>query len=413
MTKRLLITSIALGLSANMFAGSFQLNLQGVRQTAMAGSGMARAWDASTIFFNPAGLSQLERWQVYASGYLVSPNVTFSQYPSAGYQYDAKKNYSTPFAIYIGGPVTRDKKLSAGIGVFTPFGSGVDWGNQWVGRYIVRDISLQMVQIQPTLSYKFSNQFSIGAGFNIGIGGVEINRALPVAFQDGTDGSINLKGDALGFGFNVGMQYKPSAKLDLGLSYRHGANMKVDDGTATFVVPTATASNFPTNGLTGFTTELPLPHIVTFGAAFDATSKLTLIGDLIFAGWARYKSLDFNFDEQTAAVRNSSEMRNNKNTLAIRLGANYKILPELELMAGAAYDPTPTSNNYASPDAVDGNRWVGSIGAAYTISNKLSIMAAVQYTNVGTRNVTYAPANFTGAYQMKSVTPALGVSFKF
>ena len=415
MYKNLLITSLALTLGAQtMHAGSFQLNLQGIRQTAMGGSGMAKPWDMSTIFFNPGGLSRLDKWEVYASGYLVSPNVSFSQYPTAGYQYDAVKNTSTPFAVYFGGPLSKNKKFSAGVGVFTPFGSSLEWDKSWAGRYIIQDISLQTVQIQPTVGYKISEQFSVGAGFNIGIGGMEINRALPVGFQStGDDATVNMKGDAIGFGFNLGIHYKPCSQWNIGLSYRHGTNMKVDDGKATFTVPTAAAGNFPTNGVTGFTTNLALPHIVTLGAAFDANEKLTFTGDLILAGWSRYKSLDFNFDEQTAAVKNSSETRNYKNTLAIRVGANYKVIPELEIMAGAAYDPTPTSPNFTSPDAVDGNRMVGSLGAAYTIGKKFSIMAAVQYTHVNTRNAAYTPAQFIGAYQMKSVTPAFGLSYKF
>lgn len=413
MYKNLILTSLALASLPSLHAGSFQLNLQGIRQTAMAGSGMAKPWDMSTIFYNPGGLSRMDKWQVYASGYLVSPTISYSQYPTAGYQYDAKRNYSTPFAIYLGGPISKDKKWSAGLGVFTPFGSGLEWDNNWVGKYIIQNISLQTIQFQPTVSYKICEHLSIGAGINIGIGNMEINKALPIAFQDGSDATAKMKGNALGWGFNIGMHYKPTERIELGISYRHGANMKVNDGTATFLVPNAAAGNFPLNGVTGFNTNLALPHILNFGAAINATEKLTITGDLIFAGWSRYKSLDFNFDEQTAAVKNTSEMRNYKNTLAVRVGANYKVTPELEIMAGAAYDPTPTSPNYTSPDAVDGNRWVGSAGLAYTISNKISIMGAVQYTHVGTRNVSYAPANFNGAYQMKSITPALGVSFKF
>lgn len=410
--KKMLLALVAIASLNTADAGSFQLNLQGVRQTAMAGSGTAKPWDVSTIFFNPGGLSRMDKWQIYVSGNMVSPTISYSQYPTTSYQYDAQRNYATPFALYVGGPISKNKKWSAGLGVFTPFGSSLEWDKNWVGKYIVQDISLQTIQFQPTISYKICEHLSVGAGFNIGIGSMEINKALPIAFQDGTDATVNMKGDAMGWGFNIGMHYKPTKRMELGISYRHGAKMKVNDGMAKFTIPNAAVANFPLNSQTGFSTNLPLPHILSMGAAINASDKLTITGDLIFAGWSRYKSLDFTFDEETGAVKNSSELRNYKNTLAIRAGVNYKVIPELELMGGVAYDPTPTSSNYTSPDAVDGNRWVGSLGFAYTIHQRLCIVGAVQYTHVGTRNVSYAPANFNGAYQMKSITPALGLSFK-
>lgn len=412
MNKKLLITALALGIAPSLMAGSFQLNLQGIRQFAMGGGGTAKPWDASTIFYNPAGMSRLGSFQIYASGYYVSPNVSYSQSPATGYRIDTERRVSTPFAVYLGGPVTRDKKLGLGVGIFTPFGSNINWGNDWRGRYIVQNITLQSVQIQPTISYQFNEQFSIGAGFNYGFGSMEINRALPVNFSDGSEGNLNMEGNAQGWGFNIGAHYKPSDAVELGLSYRYGMDMKVDNGKASFSYPQSISAAFPTGGNTGFSTVLPLPHIVSLGIAYNVNERLTLQGDLIFANWARYKSLDFTFDETTAMVQNTSDLRNYKNTLAVRLGGNYKITDALELMAGFAYDPTPTSNNYMSPDAVDGNRIIVSGGLAYTFSDKVSIMAACQYTTTPTRKATYSPANFSGAYQIKSFVPSLGMSVK-
>ncbi len=413
MNKKLIFTSLALGIAPTLMAGSFQINLQGIRQTAMASSGTAKPWDASTLFYNPAGLSDLGSFQVYASGFYVSPNISYSQAPATGYRVDAQKLSSFPFAVYAGGAVSKDKRLGAGIGIFTPFGSKVSWGSDWRGRYLVRDISLACIQIQPTISYKFSDQFSIGAGLNYGFGSMEINKALPLTFADGSDGAVKLEGNGTGWGFNVGLHYKPVEEIELGLTYRHGMTMKVNDGTASFSAPHSLQSSLPANGTTGFSTRLPLPHITTLGMAYNVNSRLTLQGDLVFAIWSRYKSLDFTFDENTALVQNSSEVKKNNNTLAVRLGANYKITQALELMAGFGYDPTPISKNYMSPDAVDGNRFIMSGGIAYTLGDMVSIMGSFQYTTTPTRYATHSPSNFSGAYEIKSFTPALGIAVKF
>lgn len=413
MKKNLLVTSLAMAMAGSTWAGSFQLNLQGTRQTAMASSGTAYAWDVSTLFFNPAGLSSLNGLQAYASGYLVSPSVGFSQYPTAGYQVNAKRQYSTPFSAFVGGTVSKNKKLGLGLGVYTPFGSSLDWGSDWMGRYLVQDISLQTIYFQPTVSYKFSETFSAGVGVVYGIGNVNINRALPLTYADGSEGAVNLEGNAQGWGFNAGFQYKPTNNFSIGLNYRHGNAMKVNEGTATFRVPNAVSAAFPANGTTGFNTELKLPHILTLGFAYQANAKLTLQSDLVFAFWKRYDRLAFNFDENTASVKNTVDYKYNTNTFAVRVGANYKVIEELELMAGFAYDPTPTSKNYLSPDAVDGNRFVFSAGIAYTVAERLSIMAACQYTTIPTRDAMHSPSNFRGAYQVRSLTPSLGIAYKF
>src|SRR5690606_2633353 len=134
----------------------------------------------------------------------------------------------------------------------------------------------------------------------------------------GSDGAVKLEGNGTGWGFNVGLHYKPVEEIELGLTYRHGMTMKVNDGTASFSAPHSLQSSLPANGTTGFSTRLPLPHITTLGMAYNVNSRLTLQGDLVFAIWSRYKSLDFTFDENTALVQNSSEVKKNNNTLAVR-----------------------------------------------------------------------------------------------
>jgi len=413
MTKKILLSITSLGLASMTYAGSFQLNLQGIRQTAMGGSGVAKAWDISSMFFNPGAMAQIDRIQAYASVNFVNPSVGYSQYPTAGYQAQAKKNLSTPFAVYVGGSLKEGGKVAVGLGVYTPFGSSAEWDKNWAGKYIIQNISLQSIFFQPTVSYKINNQWSVGAGFVYAIGNVDIEKALPAQFQNGNDATARLKGDANGIGFNLGVQYKPSESISLGLNYRHGVNMKVNSGTAKFNVPTSIAGNFPTNSQTGFNTHLPLPSILTAGIAIDVNERLTLQADVVYANWSSYKSLDFNFNEQSAMVQNTSDTRNYKNTVAIRIGANYKVCKDFDVMLGAAYDPTPTQKNYVSPDAVDGDRIVFTGGISYSPFEKFNIMAAINYTTVPTRDVNYSPANFSGAYQIRSFVPAIGISYKF
>lgn len=413
MKKFCSLTATALVASSMAFGGSFQLNLQGIRQTAMGGTGVAWPWDASTIFYNPGGLSRLTGIQAYGSVNIVTPNIKFVQTPTGGYTASTESHTTTPFAVYVGGPIKKGSKIGVGVGVYTPFGSSAHWGNSWTGRYVVESISLQSIFIQPTVSYAINDMISVGAGFVYAFGNVDIDKAIPLQDMNGNDGQASIKGKANGLGFNLGVQIKATEDLQFGVSYRSKVKMKIDDGDATFTVPQSVAGNFPAGGTTGFSSQLPLPEILTIGVGYRPVSDLMFQADVVVAGWKTYDSLSFDFVDNTAALKDTHDPRSYKNTVAFRLGAHYDISKEFAVMAGGAYDPTPTQNNLLSPDAVDANRLTLSCGATYQPLPKLSIMAALNYTTTAKRTVSYDPANLSGAYQIKSLLPAIGISYTF
>jgi len=402
------LTATALTASSLAFGGSFQLNLQGIRQTAMGGTGVAWPWDASAVFFNPGGISRLKSLEAYGSINFVTPNVKYVQTPTGGYTASSNTHTTTPFAVYFGGPVKKGSRIGVGIGVYTPFGNKLDWGNSWTGRYVVESISLKSIFIQPTVSYAINDIISVGAGFVYGFGTVDITKAIPIQDAAGNDGQASLSGNANGVGFNLGVQVRATEQLQFGVSYRSKVNMKVNEGDAMFTVAPSVAANFPN---TIFSSELPLPEILTVGAGYRVTKDLTLQADIVLAGWKTYDSLSFDFAENKA-VQDTHDPRDYKNTVAFRLGGHYQI-GQFAVMAGGAYDPTPTRDNLLSPDAVDANRITLSCGATYQPLPRLSIMAALNYTTTPKRTASYDPAGMQGAYQIKSLLPAIGVSYSF
>lgn len=402
---------LVLGLlsSSLCFAGSFQLPTQGARQSAMGGSGTAYPWDAASIFFNPGALTRIDGFQLSGNVYFLNPNVRYAEQGPGNYYADNIRKTSTPFALYLGGKLNPEDRIAFGIGVYTPFGSSLNWGNDWRGRYIVQNISLSSIYFQPTVSYAFSDILSIGAGFVYGIGDMEINKALPVASAAG-EGSANLTGKASGIGFNIGLHLKPSENLYFGLNFRSGLDMKVSEGNAKFRVPTSLSGNFPN---TDFSTTLKLPDMITLGVAGKVTPDLTLQADLIYATWSRYTNLAFDFEQNTPNLQDTDEPRNYENTFAVRAGANYRINHNVDIMAGFSYDPTPTQSHLRAPDMVDGDRIGFSGGVHLSPINKLNITAQVAYLYVSPTASSYEPANFTGQYQVKSLSPSIGITYKF
>ncbi len=409
MKKQLLITTSLLLSSALSFGAGYQLNLQGLRQLAMGGSGTALAWDAATIFYNPAGLSEFDHIQAYAGINALMPSTKYVQSPGT-YTAETQSQTFLPFNIYAGGPTSYLSPVSVGVGIYTPFGSGTQWDETWEGRYVIQKIYLQSIFIQPTVSYRINDEFSVGAGLIYALGHMNLEKALPIQDVNGLDSKASLEGDGHGWGFNIGLHYNVSEKVQLGFNYRSQVNMKVNRGYASFTVPSSVASSFP---YTPFSTQLPLPQVASFGIGWHAGEYLTLQADINYVGWSAYDSLIFDYEQNTTSLTDTRAPRNYKNTIAFRVGAHYVASDKVALMLGAAWDPSPVQDGYVSPDLPDANRVVGTGGLTYKPVERLTIMAALEYVMSVQRTASYDAEGFKGKYQTTAITPGIGVSFDF
>jgi len=416
MKKYFLASSLLLASTVSSFAGGFQLNLQGLRQLAMGGTGTAYHWDAATIYYNPAGLSRLNRIQVYGSVLAIVPATAYGNALTQTNTQAVKQTF-TPFSIYFGGPVSADSKLALGLGIYTPFGSGLKWDDNWVGRYLIQSIDLKCVFFQPTISYKLSEAFSIGGGFIYSTGSIDLRQAMPVHSYAGPyntpigdEGQAHLNGAANGVGFNLGLQVKCSEYFSIGATYRSQVNMNVDGGSAKFTVPTSLRDSFPN---TTFDSQLPLPQQATIGIAWRPTEDLTLQCDVNYTGWSAYDSLRINFGKHTSSLEDNHAPRRYKNVITPRIGACYKISDVVSLMAGFAYDPSPVRDGFVTPDLPDADRFVGTCGITIKPVQRFTIIAAFEGVTSVKRNGSYDFGGFSGTYKTQAATPGIALSYRF
>jgi ABC-type bacteriocin/lantibiotic exporter with double-glycine peptidase domain len=129
--------------------------MQGVRQVAMGGSSTALAYDIASIFYNPGALAKTAKGtQVYFSANGIFAKTTFVETPTAGYTSKTDNPMSTPFNLYIAHKL--NDKIALGFGVYTPFGSTVNWGNTNANslRYLIEKIELRNI----SFTYPHSNE---------------------------------------------------------------------------------------------------------------------------------------------------------------------------------------------------------------------------------------------------------------
>lgn len=397
-------------LSASAMAGGYQVNLASQRQIGMGHTGTGIQTGTSSIFFNPGAMSYLRENGVTIGASGIISKIAYRAPEPSGVEAMTDNPLGTPFQLY--GVYGINDKLKAGLGVYTPFGSSVNWGNEWSGRFGLNELTLQAIFIQPTLSYQITEQIGVGVGFVYAVGGVNLQRSIPVQDQQGEYGRAELDGDASGVGFNAGIFFKPSEKFSVGLNYRSKVDMKVEGGDATFTVAESISSRFPEG--TQFDAQLPLPSTLTLGVGFTPTEALTIAVDVSRVGWSAYESLRFDYTAAVNGADFSENARNYEDAYIYRIGAEYKVSDVLALRGGAYYDNSPVMEGYLTPETPDANALGLSAGLGFAVSDNFSIDASFLYINKEERTDTGALAGgIAGTYKSVAYIPGIGLNFKF
>ena len=407
MLKNTLLLILFLFFSKTYYSQGFQVNLQGQKQQGMGSAGTAFMQDASAVFFNPGGVSFISNSFILGA----TPTIAKGAFLEANSNQISKTNspVSYPFAAYGVFGLKDTAHLKIGFGIYTPFGSTVQWENGWTGRFALTRLQLRAIFFQPTVSYKINDKLGIGAGFVYASGKVNLQKDIPIIDNNGNYASAELNGAAKGYGFNAGIYYKPIKKLSIGVTYRSQINMKVTNGQTTFNVPSSVAANFP-NGK--FTSKLPLPSVTTLGFAVEASKKLNFALDINYVGWKVYDTLAFDYENNTPSLADTKSARKYKNTIAIRTGAQYKLTTKIAARLGFAYGITPVQNGYVTPETPDANRINYTAGLGYELGKHFKLDASFLFTHLK-RTDTNLETNLSGTYKTNVIAIGFSVGYTF
>jgi long-chain fatty acid transport protein len=404
-----IIACTLLGTLNKTIAGGFQLNAQGSKQLGMGHVGTGLATDASALFFNPGAISFTDssRFRMAVAGTFIKANV---QYIDGTYSARSLPHIGTPLNVYASYQPIKTIPLNLGLAIYTPFGSHLEWDKNWAGSSVIQEIKLKTIFYQPTVSYQLGKHFGVGLGYVIATGDFDLKKAVPLADSTGNYGQASLTGKAKGSGINVGIFVNLTDKWNFGMNYRSRVKARVKSGTATFTTPNYAAQYFPKTN--AFTTQLNLPDVFTFGASYKYNDKLTLAADVVFADWSSYDSLIFDFDVNTAKLKDTHQGKKWKGSYTYRVGASYKASTQLTLRGGMYYDASPVQDNFLSAETPDANKLGLTAGASYTIK-KLSIDAALLYVETAARKGGSLESNFFGTYKAKALGISIGVGYNF
>lgn len=396
--KKFILSVVAVATSFTLFAEGYQVNTLSAKQEGMAHTGVALKLGAESMIFNPAGMAFMDNTLDLSAS--VSGIISEATAIHEGVKYETSSDVSTPFQI--SGAFTIYDKFKAGVTINTPYGSGIDWTDNWPGSILNQSVKISVFNIQPTFAYRILPNLSVGAGLMIAWGNVDLNKGLvnpqtlnavmstkpgfvpEMAFdKNAAPASVNLKGTAeVVLGFNVGAMWDINDKITVGASYRSKMDMKVKAGDATLTYANAVAesalSSLTNLDKANFSAQLPAVSVLSFGVSYKPIEKLTLAFDAQLSGWGAYESLDIDF----AGLDKPFDQQLTKNysdSWAFRLGAQYAMTKRLDLRAGFIVDTTPVNENYYNPETPGMTRLEPCVGFSFRPMSNLSIDFAFTY----------------------------------
>ena len=361
-----LLASGLLGFSGAASSAGFSLIEESASGmgNAFAG-GAASAEDASTVFFNPAGMTRLSGSQLSLVLHAIKPTAEFSNTasvaaagrPLGGNGGDAGNWTPVPNFYYV---TELSQNLRAGLGISSPFGLKTEYDPSWMGRFQAIKSDLKTININPALAYKINDQLSVGAGLNAQYISAELTNA--VYLGAGPEGQAKVKGDDWSVGYNLGVLYELNPATRFGLAYRSDVRHKLE-GDVTFTgVP---APNGPISA------EITLPETVSLSGFHQINPQWAMMGDITWTRWSRFQEL--RIVRNTGITVGQPTIENWDDTYRFALGASYQQSKQLKLRGGIAYDQSPVSDAYRTARIPDADRTWFTVGATYQLSAKSSM----------------------------------------
>ncbi|SJN14186.1 Long-chain fatty acid transport protein [Halomonas citrativorans] len=393
--------TLAAAVSAAVFAsqahaGGYQINEQSVSGQGYSHAGRSsNVHDATIVYGNPAGMSFLDRAQITVGGTYLHVNTDVNNATSGRSletptgslplgsvtgtnEGDMVPGTLVPFAFYAQ-PV--NEQLAFGFGVYAPFGSKTEYEGGFEGRNQGDYTEVKVMTAQPTVSYRFNEQWGVGAGITYNRVDGELRRQVPVAVGQAANGApiitevdSRVKGDDDAWGYNLGVIYQPVPETTFGLTYRSKVDFNLD-GNFSASSPVLDQLGIGTVTDTA-ALDLTTPETVNFSVTQQMSDNLKL---MFGASWSRWSRFDQILVTGTEREEITNEQQNYSNAWAFATGGEYQLTPELALRAGLALDFTPTQDATRSVRIPSDDRRIFSLGAGWSPTPDLTLDFAYSY----------------------------------
>lgn len=426
----LIVAAALAAMSTSATASGYRFGSQSVAAQGTADANAAEADDASALYYNPAGMSRLQGQNFSAGATAVVPHSTFNDTGSKRFTGTSSGGTATDgYApdVVVAPSLYYTKQINdqwtAGVGMFVPYGTKLNYGDNWTGRYALTNIKLEALALNPSASFKLNEQHSFGFGLTAEFMKAELGQAVdvpgtvaalagtpnsaalvkqivalggnPAALATVKDGRGENDGKDWGVGFNLGYMFQLDKDTRFGIAYRSSISHKLKGSTvwdfskvtsdaAVNKVLAAASRKVNSAALVALRT----PETLSVNGFHQINARWAAMGDVTWTRHDRMGDLHIQFpgtDEGDEVIRQQW-----KNSVRVSLGANYKYDDKLTLRGGVAYDQSPVNGDeLRHPALPDSDRNQFSVGANYKLSPRSSIDLAYSFLDFKDSHANY------------------------
>lgn len=394
---------VATGAATSAMAGAFALREQSTTGQGMSFAGMAAGGgdSISGMFWNPAVINQVEHFQgeqhvtgVFAKSTIEATDATkaaIAGFTGGAGSIGDSGDIGQDAILAAGYNAYRiNEKVVVGLSVNSPYGLVTDPRDNWAGQYLARTSKVLTVTATPTVGYQVNDWFSVAAGLQIQYFDIKLRQSTPLAgiplpgaalpFLPGA-GSTKLVGDDVGFGFTAGATFKPMEGTDIGIGYRSRISHSLK-GTLRAETPLGLQEQ-------KIKADVALPQSVNVGVRQQVTDVFAVLAGFEWTDWSQFKS----FDVKTRSGGNQVTVLpfDYKDGYFLSLGGEYKVMPDLTLRAGVAYEWSPIDDGNRTVRLPDNDRWWLSAGASYNVNERIAVDLGYSYVFVPGKSDISAP----------------------
>ncbi|HEV2294508.1 MAG TPA: TonB-dependent receptor [Tepidisphaeraceae bacterium] len=397
-----IVSLVVAAAAAPAFGGGFEVPMQNARAAGQADAFIVQADDASAVWYNAAGLAQLQGTEAMVGGVGLFSNWDFHADQGAS---QSMNDFALLPHLYLSSDLGTER-LRVGIGINNSFGLSEDWGDSGPLRFIVDDAQLAAINISPAVAYKLNERLSFGLALNVYYADLSLDRQVLLGAPPTPEGRFHINGNDWAVGYTPSVLWKINQRHAIGAFYRSPVKLnlegeaEVELGGAPIAGPSRT--NLP----------IALPQQIGIGYAVRPTKPLKIEANVIWTDWG---SLDrLRIGSENPLFDDSRIPADWRSGFTYRLGAQYELTDNWTVRAGYAYGDNAVPEATFTPIVPDSDYHLMALGVGYGIE-RWSLDLAYQLIYRESRDIEHSALSPTidGEWENAIHTVCLSAVYRF
>ena len=398
MREKFILATAGISLLSSLLveAVGFRMPNQDPEAIARGNAFVATADNPSAIYYNPAGITQIDGHRLSIGGYFISTGIDFTApdgrtaSPDSGFQL-------VPQLYYVYSP--QDSPWSYGLGLYAPFGLGIDWGSDTPFSTEAEEALLLYATLNPVVAYQVNESLSVAAGLTINYSDVMFQQAL----GPGGAGQFRYDGDDISIGYTLGVLYQPHEQWSIGLNYRSSGEMKYEGHSRVGFPGTSQSTNI----------GVDFPDYIDLGISYRPSEDWNIE---VGADWTNWDQVNTSTFEGTV-LGDIALPFNYESGFVYKVGVTRQLGDGYWLSAGYSFSENSVPDQTLTPLNADSDLHIGSIGFGRR-SEDWSWAVAYHFAYNGGRTVTgntpsAAGESADGTYETFNQAVNLSYGFRF